>query len=50
MLLIVLVGGIMAGATMLISSFIGLLVKTLGIDAVIGLIKRVTRHGHTEKI
>ena len=49
-ILIVFVGGIMAGATMLISSFIGLLVKTLGIDAVIGLIKRVTRHGHTEKI
>ena len=45
-LLIVLVGGIMAGISMLCSSFIGLLVKTLGIDAVIGIIKRVT---HNEK-
>ena len=48
-ILIVLVGGIMAGLTMLVSSFVGLLVKTLGIDAVIALIKRVTQHGNTEK-
>ncbi len=45
-LLIVLVGGILAGLQMLCSSFVGLLVKTLGIDVVIGFIKRVI---HTEK-
>ena len=48
-ILIVLVGGIMAGLTMLVSSFVGLLVKTLGIDAVIALIKRTPYHGNTEK-
>ena len=38
--LIVVVGGILSGTTILISSFIGLLIKTLGIDFVISLIKR----------
>lgn len=40
--LIVIVGGLLSGLTMLASSFIGLLVKTLGIDAVIAAIKRAT--------
>ena len=39
--LIVLVGGFMAGTTILISSFLGLLIKTLGIDVVIWIIKRI---------
>lgn len=38
--LIVIGGGLLSGLTMLTSSFIGLLVKALGIDAVIGVIKR----------
>ena len=38
--LIVVVGGILSGITILISSFIGLLIKALGIDFVISLIKR----------
>ena len=37
--LIVIVGGILSGWTLLFSSFIGLLVKTLGIDLVIRIIK-----------
>lgn len=43
--LIVLVGGALSGWTVLLSSCIGLLVKTLGIDAVIALIRRVRRDG-----
>ena len=39
-ILIVIVGGILSGITILISSFLGLLVKTLGIDLVISRIKR----------
>ena len=39
--LIVLVGSFMAGTTILISSFLGLLIKTLGIDVVIWIIKRI---------
>lgn len=39
--LIVIVGGILSGWTVAISSFIGLLVKTLGIDAVILLLKKI---------
>lgn len=39
-ILIVIVGGILSGATILISSFLGLLVKTFGIDLVIQKIKR----------
>ena len=38
--LIVVVGGIVSGWKIGISSMLGLLVKTLGIDFVIGLIKR----------
>ena len=38
--LIVIVGGVLSGITILISSFLGLLVKTLGIDFVISRIKR----------
>ncbi len=39
-ILIVLVGGFLSGLTVLLSSFIGLIIKTFGIDFVIGLIKR----------
>jgi uncharacterized membrane-anchored protein YitT (DUF2179 family) len=39
--LIVLVGGFLSGITVLISSTIGLLIKTLGIDLVIYLIRRI---------
>ncbi|MBQ2754370.1 MAG: YitT family protein [Clostridia bacterium] len=39
-ILIVLVGGFLSGVTVLLSSFIGLIIKTSGIDFVIGLIKR----------
>ena len=38
--LIVIVGGILSGLTLLISSFIGLLIKTLGIDLVIFVMKK----------
>lgn len=38
--LIVIVGGLLSGVTILCSSFIGLLIKTLGIDAVIAVIRR----------
>lgn len=38
--LIVIVGGALSGITILISSFIGLLIKTLGIDFVISVIKK----------
>ena len=38
--LIVLVGGIISGLTLLISSVIGLLIKTFGIDFVISIIKK----------
>ena len=41
--LIVIVGGIISGFTILLSSAVGLLVKTLGIDVVIRLIKKFTR-------
>lgn len=41
--LIVIVGGIVSGFTILLSSAVGLLVKTLGIDFVIRLIKKFTR-------
>ncbi len=42
-ILIVLVGGALLGVPLLISSFIGLLVKTLGIDMVIALIRHLMR-------
>ena len=41
--LIVIVGGILSGFTIALSSFVGLLVKTLGIDAVILLIKKTIK-------
>ncbi|MBO7208913.1 MAG: YitT family protein [Clostridia bacterium] len=41
--LIVIVGGLLSGLTVLLSSFIGLIIKTFGIDFVIGLIKRKTK-------
>lgn len=40
--LIVIVGGLLSGYTLLFSSFLGLLVKTFGIDFVIGIIKKNT--------
>lgn len=39
-ILIVIVGGLLSGLTVLISSFIGLLIKTLGIDAIISIFQR----------
>jgi len=40
-LLIVLIGGALSGWTLLLSSFLGLLIKTLGIDGIIAGIKSV---------
>ena len=40
-ILIVLVGGILSGISILLGSVIGLLIKTLGIDLVIFIIKRI---------
>ena len=37
--LIMIVGGILSGLSLFLSSFLGLLIKTLGIDLVIGMIK-----------
>lgn len=42
-ILIVLVGGILSDIPLLIASFLGFLVKTLGIDLVIRTIKKITR-------
>ena len=39
--LIVIVGGVLSGYIILFSSFVGLLIKTFGIDFVIGMIKKV---------
>ena len=39
-ILIVIIGGILSNFVMLISSFIGLLIKTLGVDFVIAIIKK----------
>ena len=39
-ILIVITGGLLSGVTVFLSSLIGLLIKTLGIDLVIGLIKK----------
>ena len=38
--LIVIVGGALSGITLLVASFVGLLIKTLGIDAIIAVIKK----------
>ena len=46
-LLIVVVGGILSGWVIGLCSFVGLLIKTLGIDAVIALIRKYTKR--TEK-
>ena len=43
--LIVIVGGLLSGVYVLIASCIGLLVKTLGIDVVIGIIERKKGRG-----
>jgi len=40
--LIVIVGGILSGWQLLLSSFLGLLIKTLGIDLIIALIRKAT--------
>jgi uncharacterized membrane-anchored protein YitT (DUF2179 family) len=42
--MIVIVGGIISGTYIFFSSFLGLLIKTLGIDLVIYLIKKFTKH------
>lgn len=43
-ILIVVIGGILSGWTVAISSFVGLLVKTLGIDLVIFLIRKFLKN------
>ena len=43
-ILIVIAGGILSGLTIAISSFVGLLIKTSGIDTVISLIKKVNNN------
>lgn len=45
--LIVLIGGLLSGYVILLSSFVGLLIKTFGIDFVIGAVKR---HKHKKEI
>ena len=40
-ILIVVVGGILSGITVLVSSFLGLLIKTFGIDFVIFCFKNI---------
>lgn len=47
--LIVLVGGILSGITILISSFMGLVIKTLGIDLVISIIKKLKKKDEEKK-
>lgn len=42
-ILIVLIGGLLSGVTLLLSSFVGFLVKTLGINLVIFLIQKATK-------
>ena len=44
--LIVIVGGLLSGLTLLLSSFTGLLVKTFGIDFVISLISKTKENGN----
>ncbi|MEE1074342.1 MAG: YitT family protein, partial [Acutalibacteraceae bacterium] len=43
-ILIVIVGGVLSGLTIAVSSVIGLLIKTLGIDLVIFCIKRMNKN------
>lgn len=47
-ILIVIVGGIVSGWTIALSSFIGLLVKTLGIDFIIRLMKQKSEKEQTK--
>ena len=44
-IIIVLIGGALSWGTVFFSSVIGFLIKTLGIDAVIGLIRRLQTRG-----
>lgn len=48
-ILIVIVGGVLSGITIAISSFIGLVTKTFGIDGVITLIKKLDRRGEADE-
>lgn len=48
-ILIVLIGGWFLGITLLISSVVGLLIKTLGIDFVISIIKKFRSKVKEEK-
>ena len=41
--LIVIVGGALSGFTLLLCSFVGFLIKTLGIDAIISIIKKTVK-------
>lgn len=41
--LIVIAGGALSGIPLLLSSFVGLLIKTLGIDAIIAIIKKTVK-------
>ena len=43
-ILIVIAGGLLSGMTIFCSSFLGLMVKTLGIDFMIAIIKKYCRH------
>ena len=45
--LIVIVGGLLSGLPLLLSSFLGLVIKTFGIDLVIGFIKKRRTQTHT---
>ena len=45
--LIVIVGGLLSGFPLLLSSFLGLVIKTFGIDLVIGFIKKRRTQTHT---
>ena len=47
--LIVIVGGALSGITFLLCSFVGLLIKTLGIDAIIAVIKK-SINGDVKKV
>ncbi len=47
--LIVLVGGALSGLTIAISSFIGLIVKTFGIDGFIALVKHLKKDGGSDE-
>ena len=46
--MIVVIGGILSGAAVFFSSFLGLLLKTFGIDIVISFIKKQNRQSHPD--